>query len=110
MRDSPNRGEAIQLSGQFHLTVAELAGNEVLTEFLHELVLRSSLIIGLYTPTRNPPCKEHDHIEIVEAVARGDAKTAMAAMDQHLRDIEAALQFAPSEEERDLHAILTSRA
>jgi DNA-binding GntR family transcriptional regulator len=107
MRESPNRGEAIRLSGQFHLVLAEIADNEVLTGFLRELVLRSSLIIGLYAPANGSPCHEDEHSEIVEALARGDAETAMALMDQHLRHIESELWFEPPQDERDLRELLT---
>lgn len=106
MRDAPNRGEAIQLSGQFHLILAEIAGNEVLAAFLRELVLRSSLIIGLYAPASASPCGDDEHSEIVEALAAGDADRAIALMDHHLRHIENALRFEPAEEERDLRELL----
>ena len=43
-----DRSESIRLSGQFHLRLAEAAGNAVLTRFLEDLVTRTSLIIGLY--------------------------------------------------------------
>jgi DNA-binding GntR family transcriptional regulator len=107
VRDSFNRGEAIQLSGQFHLILAEIAGNEVLTAFLRELVLRSSLIIGLYAPASGSPCEDDDHSEIVEALASGDGDRAMTLMDHHLRHIESALRFDPPPEERDLRELLS---
>ncbi|MBV8698420.1 MAG: GntR family transcriptional regulator, partial [Bradyrhizobium sp.] len=46
------RSESIRLSGQFHIRLAEIAGNSVLTRYLEELVARTSLIIGLYGSTR----------------------------------------------------------
>jgi DNA-binding GntR family transcriptional regulator len=45
---SGDRRESIRLSGQFHIRLAEIAGNSVLTKYLEELVARTSLIIGLY--------------------------------------------------------------
>ena len=42
------RREAIGLSGQFHISLAEVAGNPVFVRFVEELVARSSLIIALF--------------------------------------------------------------
>ena len=40
--------------GKFHLRLAEVAGNAVLTRFLEDLVTRTSLIIGLYGSHERP--------------------------------------------------------
>jgi DNA-binding GntR family transcriptional regulator len=50
-REALRRGDgetSIKLSGEFHLCLGEIAGNQVLSEILDELVSRSSLIIATY--------------------------------------------------------------
>ena len=43
-----SRHEAIRLSGQFHLLLAQIAGNAVMLRMMKELVTRTSLIIGIF--------------------------------------------------------------
>lgn len=47
-----NRHEAIRLSGQFHVKLAQFANNPVFVRFVEELVARTSLIIGLFGSPR----------------------------------------------------------
>lgn len=95
-----DRETAIALSGDFHLLLAEIAGNLVLAEFLANLVSRSSLIIGLYGVGGAPDCSYGEHEEVAAALADGDAERACALMDQHLRHTERGLRLsdeAPAE-------------
>lgn len=101
-----NRPEAIRMSGEFHLILGEIGGNDVLASFLRELVLRSSLIIGLYTPHGAPLCEDHDHVGIVDAIERRDETLAENRVDQHLRDLETNIRFDEEPESQDLRAIL----
>jgi DNA-binding GntR family transcriptional regulator len=54
-RRSGDRAGWIRLGGEFHLLLAELAGNHVLQRFMEELVSRCSLIIAC-TKRRAAPC------------------------------------------------------
>ena len=47
-----DRPRAIQLSGLFHLGIAEIARQRVMERFLLELVSRASLVIGAVRPQR----------------------------------------------------------
>ena len=47
-------GEAVVLSGRFHVAIAEIAGQSILTDFVRGLCSRSSLIIALYWRRREP--------------------------------------------------------
>jgi len=96
---SRRRGEAISLSGQFHLRLAEVAGNPVMAKFLEELVARTSLIIGLYGARRERACPEGEHEAIVEALAARDAPRAADLMERHLKHIESALDVRDALEE-----------
>lgn len=105
-RRAGSRPESIRLSGEFHLVLGEIGGNDVLAGFLRELVLRSSLIIGLYAPHSAPLCEDHDHLDIVEAIEARDEALAVERVDHHLRDLEASILFEEEPEPQDLRAIL----
>ena len=90
-----DRSKAIRLSGQFHLRLAEAAGNSVLTKFLGELVARTSLIIGLYGSLSVRSCSEAEHEALIEALAEQDGARAADLMERHLRHIEAELDIRP---------------
>jgi DNA-binding GntR family transcriptional regulator len=85
---SGNRHNAIRLSGEFHLVLAEIAGNHVLHRFLEELVSRTSLIIGIYGSSPILDNSKDEHSEIVEAIVSRDLNRAIELMDDHLQKIE----------------------
>jgi len=88
-----DRSGAIRLTGQFHLTLAEAAGNSVLAKFLADLVARTSLIIGLYGPTSLRSCSQGEHESLIEALTRRDGASTADLMERHLRHIEAELDI-----------------
>ena len=61
--------------------------------FLNELVSRTSLIIALYESPGAVPCSHSEHMEIVIALRRRDAKKAVQFMDHHLQHIEAQIEL-----------------
>lgn len=85
---SGNRHNAIRLSGEFHLVLAEIAGNHVLYRFLEELVSRTSLIIGMYGTSTILDNSTGEHKEIVAAIVSRDLNQANKLMDDHLHKIE----------------------
>jgi DNA-binding GntR family transcriptional regulator len=89
--------EAIRLSGQFHIAIAEIAGNMVLTRFLEDLVARTSLIIAFYG-ARTQACADCDHDEIIAALNARDAERAGVLMERHLQRIEDELDIRESVE------------
>ncbi len=110
-RDALARGDsemAIKLSGDFHLCLGEIAGNQVLSEILVELVSRSSLIIAAYGQTRQSDCSAEEHGRLIEALQIGDVDKAVAAMARHLGHIEDLLNLTPDEPRKpaDLQSIL----
>ena len=88
--DRPN---FIRLGGEFHILLAELAGNRVLLRFLTELVSRCSLIIALYESPGSPMCEDDEHKRLVALIEAGRADDAVALMDLHLLEIEARLRL-----------------
>lgn len=77
-----------KLSGEFHLLMAEMAGNAVLVDLLRELISRTSLIIVLYESSFPASCSCEDHEQLLTHMESGDAKGAAQAMVQHLERIE----------------------
>ena len=92
--DAGDKTLRLNLSGDFHRQLARLAGNSVLDDFLNELISRTSLIIALYESPGAVPCSHNEHMEIVGALKRRDAKKAAQFMDHHLQHIEAQIELS----------------
>jgi DNA-binding GntR family transcriptional regulator len=90
-RSCTGRGPAIRLSGEFHLQLAEMAGNAPLAHFLGSLVPLTSLAIAQFDVQVDGNCGWQVHEDIVNAVERGDAVTAEALLSRHLDHLEAVL-------------------
>lgn len=88
---------AIELSGDFHLVLAELSGNSVLKGYLQQLVIRTILVQALYSPGHL--CLVHEHEEIMESLERGDIKSATKRMSLHLQSIQNHCVFREVDEE-----------
>jgi len=105
-RGREDKAAIVRLSGQFHVLLAELAGNSALTRAMRELSALTCLIISLYDAPTATSCRADEHEEIVAAIRRGDARTAERVMRQHLDHIEQSLKFDAYAEEADLESIL----
>jgi DNA-binding GntR family transcriptional regulator len=92
-RRSGDRAAWIRLGGEFHLLLAELAGNTVLQRFMMELVSRSSLIIAVYESPGVPMCGNDEHSQLLALIERGDAGAATALIEHHLLEIEERLHL-----------------
>lgn len=101
-RRSGDRTAWIRLGGEFHLLMAELAGNAVLQRFMVELVSRSSLIIAVYENPGAPMCGNHEHHDLLALIERGDVKGATALIEHHLAEIEARLHLGTPERKLSL--------
>lgn len=90
-RQCTARGPAIRLSGEFHLQLAEMAGNAPLAHFLGSLVPLTSLAIAQFDAQAEGYCTWQAHAAIADAVERGDATAAEILMTRHLDHLEQAL-------------------
>jgi DNA-binding GntR family transcriptional regulator len=77
-----------RLLGEFHVLIAEMAGNAVIAELLRELVQRSTLVTLLYQSSRAASCSSDEHDALLDAVRRRDAIAAVRLMEQHLTHVE----------------------
>jgi len=87
-------GEAVVLSGRFHVAIAEIAGQSILTDFVRGLCSRSSLIISLYWRRRDAICESHAHHALVEAIAKNSSQDAAELMNSHLVDLLSGLDLS----------------
>jgi DNA-binding GntR family transcriptional regulator len=95
-----DRSESIRLTGEFHIRLAEVAGNSVLAKLLEELVARTSLIIGLYGSHGVRSCAEAEHAALIDALAVRERDRAADLMEDHLRNIERVLDIRDVAERR----------
>ncbi|TWB43600.1 DNA-binding GntR family transcriptional regulator [Rhizobium sp. ERR 922] len=88
------------LSGKFHIVLADLAGNSVLTEMLAKIVARLSLVMSLYEEDRKDDCGADHHRMIVAALKAKDLSKAQDLMDHHLADIEGRVRLTEGQGDR----------
>ena len=93
-----------RLLGDFHVVLAEVAGNTVMLDIIKDLVARSSLIAMLYQSSHSAACSSQQHEKFLEAAINGDTDHAVRLMIEHLNEVEAGLQFdaGPGPAKRDL--------
>ncbi|KAB0264224.1 GntR family transcriptional regulator [Microvirga brassicacearum] len=92
-----NDSKAIILSARFHVAVATIADHSILTEFVTDLVSRSSLIIALYWRRHETTCESHAHHQLVDAIADHQPQKASDLMNSHLVDLLAGLDLTLSD-------------
>jgi DNA-binding GntR family transcriptional regulator len=85
--------EMTRLSGEFHLLLAEMAGNRPMQKFLRELVTREALVILAYEKPGKPSCSNHEHQMILDALVKRDSAKAAKLMLQHLENVEERLDL-----------------
>ena len=84
-----------RLLADFHVLIAQMLGNQVLADALADLVTRSSLIALMYQSSHSAEHSFAEHVAIVDALARRDAKAAVRLMEDHLHNVERNLQLDP---------------
>jgi DNA-binding GntR family transcriptional regulator len=90
-RNRNDRRTIIRMSGEFHVVLAELAGNAVLARTIRELASLTCLIIFLYDSPAVPSCHGDEHATITAAIAGKDAAKAVKLMIDHLHHVESSL-------------------
>jgi DNA-binding GntR family transcriptional regulator len=84
-----------RLLADFHVVLARLLGNEVLAQLLADLLSRCSLIALMYQSSHSAAHSQDEHVAIVDAIQRRDARAATRLMDSHLGNVERYLQLHP---------------
>jgi DNA-binding GntR family transcriptional regulator len=101
--DVPGR---TRLLADFHAVLARMLGNEVLAQLLTDLLSRSSLISLMYQSSHSAEASLAEHVAIVDALERRDARAAVRLTEEHLDHVERNLRLAPRSP--DLSHILTT--
>lgn len=88
-----DQGQALYLSGLFHIEIARIAEQDTIAGFIENLIARSSLIIALYWRRESALCESNAHHALVQAIADGDGNCAHELMQSHLVDLHSALDL-----------------
>lgn len=85
MNDVPLRN---RLLGTFHVRIAEMVGNKVLTDILADLVTRSSLITLLLQSTQAASCSSDEHRELIAAMRARKGPLVQKLLREHIDHVE----------------------
>lgn len=99
--DRNDRWASLALTADFHILIAELAGNTVLLDFAKELMLRTSLAIATFEVPGSPDCSPDAHPVIADLMLAGDRAGALSAMEKHLDEIEHRLHLGATAPDPD---------
>lgn len=94
-REANDKPAIVRLSGEFHVLLAECAGNQRLVGPTRAYSTLCCLALFLYDAPLSTACRELEHAQIVKAIAERRADDAAALMVEHLNGAEAALDFTP---------------
>ena len=106
-RRTGDRAGWIRLGGEFHILLAELAGNHVLQRFMAELVSRCSLIIALYEAPGATMCENDEHQDLATLIEQGKVREATHLIEHHLLEIEARLNLNEQDKKVNLAEALS---
>ena len=95
------------LLADFHVVLARLLGNDTLAEMLHDLVSRSTLVSLMYQSSLSAEHSFEEHVAIVDALEKRDARAAVRLMESHLGNVEQNLRLHPRMP--DLESVLAPR-
>ena len=84
-----------RLLADFHVVLARMLGNETLAQMLADLLSRCSLIALMYQSAHSAEHSFDEHVAIVDALERRDARAAVRLMEEHLHHVERNLQLDP---------------
>ena len=90
--DVPGR---TRLLADFHVVLARMMGNQVLAQLLGDLLSRSSLISLMYQSSHSAEASLAEHVAIVDALEKRDARAAVRLTEDHLDHVERNLRFDP---------------
>jgi DNA-binding GntR family transcriptional regulator len=84
-----------RLLADFHVVMARMLDNEVLAQLLADLLSRCSLIALMYQSSHSAGHSAEEHVAIVDALERRDARAAVRLLEEHLGNVERNLHLDP---------------
>lgn len=91
----------IRLSNAFHVELARCIGNDELTELMHTLCARTTLIIAFHDIPGEKACSFYEHEEILQYLSQRKLGDAIQAMLHHLSDCEHRMKESRNENNSD---------
>jgi DNA-binding GntR family transcriptional regulator len=76
----------------FHVQIAEMMGNAVVTRLVRDLTMRTNLISMLYQSGQDASHSADEHGHVLKALRRRDTEQAVRLMSQHLESVERGLR------------------
>lgn len=76
----------LRLSNAFHVRLASLLENDVLTELMHGLCARTTVIISQHHQPQETTCSYAEHEQILQGLSQGNPEAVLHAMRHHLND------------------------
>ena len=95
------------LLGDFHVELARIAGNSVVTEITQNLSARSSLILLVYQSLGSATTSHDEHGHIVRAIERRDVAGAVGLAREHIDHVEQSMRLDSLRPLTDLKAAIT---
>lgn len=86
-----SRADSVRLSGEFHILLARMTGNEFVIRTMQELVARTSMLVAFFEDSNASECAVEEHEEILLALENRNPAGAAHAMMVHLALIETRL-------------------
>ena len=93
-RQRLDRPAMVRLSGEFHIRLAQCAGNRFLARSMRELASLTVLAIFLYDAPHATACREDEHEQLLTAIEGRRTERAVGLMLEHLDHIEASLDLS----------------
>ena len=84
------------LLGDFHVCLAECLGNSLLADTLRDFTARTTLIAMLYQSSHDAVQSCNEHVEIVQALEKGDLVLAEQLMQMHIGNVQSTLKLQPA--------------
>ena len=97
-QDAVNRTDVsgrTRLLADFHVLLARILGNEVLAQWLADLLSRSSLISLMYQSSHSAGHSQQEHVHIVDALEKRDSRVVVRLMEHHIANVERNLRLDP---------------
>jgi DNA-binding GntR family transcriptional regulator len=91
----PNVTGRTRLLADFHVVLARMLDNEVLAQLLEELLARCTLVALMVQSAHSAEHSHLEHVALVDALERRDARAASRLMASHLGNVERNLRLKP---------------
>ncbi|MGE0241955.1 MAG: GntR family transcriptional regulator, partial [Parvibaculaceae bacterium] len=99
--DSGDRNALIRYTGEFHITLCNVLGNEELNRMLRELVSRTSVALAVFPPSGFVSADSKHHRKIVACLEKRDGEGAVETLVTTLKEVQRSLDFEFATKKKD---------